>query len=380
MKITVRYALTGLILFLLSLAPLAANAIDTASGENISVPASKTIEDDFAAGGNTIDIAGCIKGNLYAGGGTIGVTGPITGALHAAGSELTLNSAVGDDLWAAGGTINVHSTVAHNLGLAGGTVTLAPTATVGRDALIAGNQIIVDSSVGHNLNIYATHAVVSGHVAGNIEAYADRLMLTRTAIVDHDVTVYGPNPPEIAPGAQVKGSVHYHPTPEARQLTPVEKFKGWMAGWLSKCASVLVLGFVLLYFVPTQLVSVTEILRRQTGQAFLIGSLAMIAAPLGTLLITVTLIGIPLAVCIGALYVVSLLVAVVPCAYLAGTVLAQRYPKMNRWTSLSLGALCITFITSLPFISNIAEGIVLVLGSGALFLFSRDLILESKKR
>jgi len=206
MKSTLRSAFTAVFLFALGLAPITAQAIEVVSDTDVSVPADKTIEDDFAAVGNTIDIAGRINGNLYAAGSTIVVTGPLTGSLHAAGSEVTLNGPVGDDLWAAGATLIVHSTVAHNLGLAGETVTLAPEATVGRDAIVAGNQIGVACRVGQNLSIYATNGVLSGHVAGDVVAHVERLTLTATAIVDHDVTVYGPNPPEIAPGHWI--SVH----------------------------------------------------------------------------------------------------------------------------------------------------------------------------
>jgi cytoskeletal protein CcmA (bactofilin family) len=383
MKNSLRYAFTAVLLFALGLVPITAHAIESASDTNVSVPADKTIEDDFAAAGSTIDIAGRINGNLYAGGSTIVASGPITGSLHAAGSELTLSGPVGDDLWAAGGTLTVRGAVAHNLGLAGGTITLAPGATVGRDAVVAGNQIVVGGSVGQDLRMFANTAVLSGHVAGSVEARVERLTLTGTAIVDRDVTVYGPNPPEIAPGAQVKGAVHYHPTAKAEQRTAFQRFQGWMAGWLFKYASVLVLGFALMYLFPTQIARVTEILRGQTGKALLVGAVALIAAPLGTLLVMVSLIGIPLAVCLGALYAVTLLVAVVPCAYLAGVVLSRTFPalqpKSSRWTNLILGALLVTLLTSLPYLSGIAEGLVLALGSGALLLFFRDLLLESKK-
>lgn len=379
MKVSFRYVLTTALLFAMSLAPITAQAIDVVSDTEVSIPADKTIDDDLAAGGTTIDVAGQIKGNLYAGGSTIIVTGPVTGGLHAAGSEVTLNGPVGDDLWAAGGTLTVHSTVEHNLGLAGGTITLAPEATVGRDAMVAGNHVMIDCAIGHNLNIGATTAVVSGHISGKVDAYVDKLTLTETAIVDHDLTVYSPNPPEIAPGAQVKGAIHYHPTERARQVSLFEQFRGWVAGWLTSCASAIVLGFVLLYFFPNQIVRVTEVLRRQTGKSLLVGAVSLIAAPIATIMITASVIGIPIAVCIGGIYIMALLAAVVPCTYIAGTVISRMYPNINRWASMALGALAITFVTSLPYIGGVAGLLLLMAGSGALLLFFRDLLMESKK-
>jgi hypothetical protein len=81
--------------------------------------------------------------------------------------------------------------------------------------------------------------------------------------------------------------------------------------------------------------------------------------------------------------VVTLLTAVVPCAYLAGNILSRTFPAVNassnRWADMAWGALLLTLLTSLPYINGIAEGLVLTLGSGAWFLFFRDLLRESKK-
>lgn len=374
MKNRVSAALLGAILLGWSAAAIPARAIETASEEKISVPAEKVIADDFAAAGTAIDIAGRVEGSLFAAGQNIAVPGTVTGTVNAVGSELTLTGPVGDDLWAAGGTVIVKSKIPHNVGIAGSTVTLGPEATVGRDASVAGSVASVQGAIGRNLSLYAGTATVNASVGGNVEAHANRVTLGPKAVVEGDLTVYASQPPTMEPGAIVKGKVVYHPTADTPPPTMAQRFRSWMAGWMYHFGATMVLGFALLALFPTPVARITEIVRQRPGPSLLVGSLALIGVPIAAVLMTVTLIGIPLGVTVTALYVVALLVANAVIAAFLGDWVTQllNRPMASRWARFTIGALLVALIAALPFVGGIAQGIFVALGSGALYLYCRE--------
>ena len=372
------YALIGVTLLGLALTPIAARAIDgETSSEKVTIPSDRTIEDDFAAAANEIDMAGRIEGGLFATGQNIHVSGPVTESIFAGGSEVSLDAPVGDDLWAAGGSLMVRGPVAHNVGLAGGTIQLQREASIGRDALLAGGSATIDGPVERNLTFYGTTATLSNRVGGDVTAHADHVTLHSTAVVEGDLTVYGAFPPVLEEGATVKGQVHYHPRTETEHKpTPMQKFRNWTSGWMYQFGATLVLGFTLLALFPMHVARVSETLLRRTGKSFLIGSLAMIAVPLSALVMTVTLIGIPLAVSVSALYIVALLTANAAVAYLVGTWVTQltNHPAATKWARFAIGAAIVSLIASLPYLGGVAEGVFLALGSGATLLYCHSLI------
>src|SRR5581483_12395187 len=102
--IALRLLALALLAGLLGLAvpPRPALALEHRHGDTVAVASSETIDDDLAAAGQTVTIAGHVTGDVFAAGQNVVVTGTIDGDLLAAGEQVTVAGSVLGDVRAAG--------------------------------------------------------------------------------------------------------------------------------------------------------------------------------------------------------------------------------------------------------------------------------------
>jgi hypothetical protein len=288
----------------------------------------------------------------------------------AAGSDVNINGAVGNDLWAAGANVNVNAPVADNARLAGRSVILQPQARVGRDAYLVGNSVEAHGKVERNLSVGATEARIASEVGGSAEVRSGSLKLLPGAVIRGDLIAYGPTPPEISPGAQVLGRVEYHKEGAGGGWS----LASWLWQWLFMFLALLILGLATIALSSWWTRRIAEKMARQPGYAMLAGLAGLILIPLICALLAITVIGIPLAIVLFALYCVALLLSGVFVSYLVGGWLLGRLkrPDTSPYARLAVGALVVAFFASLPLIGWVVQLLVLMIGLGALLLERRD--------
>ena len=341
-----------------------------AGGADVTVTPGSDISGDLITAGRNVNIRTEIEGDLAVAGSDVSVAAPIRGYLMAAGSDVNINGAVGNDLWAAGANVNVNAPVADNARLAGRFVTLQPQASVGHDAHLAGNSVEVRGRVGRNLSVGAAEASLASEVGGSAQVRSGRLKLLPGAVIRGDLIAYGPTPPEIAPGAQVLGRVEYHQEEAGGGWNLVS----WLRQWLFMFLALLILGAASISLSSWWTGRIAEKMARQPGYALLIGLAGLILIPLICVLLAITVIGVPLAIVLFALYCVALLLSGVFVSYLVGGWLLRRLrgPETSPYARLAVGALVVAFFASLPWIGWVVQLLVLMIGLGALLLERRD--------
>jgi len=353
--------------------PGPARAVEHASGRNVLVPSSRIVNDDLMVAGNSVLVASRVNGEVAAAGNNVTVSGPVQHDVMAAGQEVAINGPVGDDLRAAGANVTVNAPVTDNATLAGGTVILSPAASVGRNAHILGGSVQVQGRVGHNLTVSANQAQLASTVNGSVQARANRLTLLPGALVRGNLMVEGPNAPEISPQAKVLGNVTYHKTSVEQKGS---RLLGWLEGWGFQFLALLILGAALFWLARPWADRVVETMTRQAGLSALTGILGLILIPVVSVLLFITLIGLPLGVTLLALYGAALLLAGVFVAYLIGGWLLRGggRSQASPFARFALGALVLSFCTSLPWIGWLVLLIVLILGLGAVVVREWDVL------
>jgi hypothetical protein len=288
----------------------------------------------------------------------------------AAGSDVNINGAVGNDLWAAGANVNVNAPVTDNARVAGGSVTLRPQTSIGRDAYLAGNSVEAHGRVERNLIVRASEARIASEVGGSAQVRSGSLKLLPGAVIHGDLIAYGPTPPEISPGAQVLGRVEYYQEGAGRGWSLVSGL--WQ--WLFMFLALLILGTATIALSSWWTRRIAEKMARQPGYAMLAGLAGLILIPLICVLLAITVVGVPLAIVLFALYCVALLLSGVFVSYLVGGWLLRRLkrPEPSPYARLAVGALVIAFFASLPWIGWVVQSLVLTIGLGALLLERRD--------
>jgi hypothetical protein len=340
------------------------------TGGDITVASGGDADGDLVIAGRNVSVVKEIKGDLAAAGANVRMAGPVQGYVMAAGSNVNINGAVGNDLWAAGANVNVNAPVTDNVRLAGNSVILQPQASVGRDAYLMGNSVEVLGRVERNLLVNATETMLASEVGGSVRAHTGVLKVLPGAVIRGDLVVRAPTPPEISPQAQILGRIQFDQERSGGGWTLI----GWLWQLLFIFLMLLILGAATIALSARWPRRIAERMMQQPGHALLAGLAGMILIPLICVLLAITIIGIPLAVVLFALYCVALLLSGVFVSYLIGGWVLGRLKQTatSPYTRLAAGALVVAFFVSLPWVGWIMQSLVLIIGFGALILERRD--------
>ena len=128
-----------------------------------------------------------------------------------------------------------------------------------------------------------------------------------------------------------------------------------------------ILGALAIIFAPRASARAVELGRQQPLLTFGVGLLALCTVPLAALLIGVTLVGIPLALAVGALYWLGLLLAWPALGLVVGTELARRVRRgepLPVLGALVVGLIVLHLVTHLPIVGGLVAFLGLAFGVG----------------
>lgn len=238
-------------------------------------------------------------------------------------------------------TLASGETLDGSLAVVGGNVMIEEGATVNGDVAVIGGNLSINGAVNGSVAIIGGNLTVSSEIDGDVAVIGGQAVLTETANIDGDVATMG-GQVEKEPGAEISGTITNNAppvdipevpavpnAPDAPEAPDLPDFnvdfnpfwEAFNVVWRS--FTVAAIAMLLTLFLQPQLERVADAV---TGQPVLAGSfglLAVVVAPLAILIMTVTLILIPVAI-VAAM--------IVPLAWLFGMValgqeVGERFTK-----------------------------------------------------
>lgn len=301
-------------------------------------------------GGSVIIEEGETVDGLSAFSGTVVVRGTVDGNLDGAAGSVVIEESgvVTGDVSIASGSLTIAGQVDGSVNVGAGSVRVAPTGTISGD-----------------LNVGADSIVIEGSVGGNAELGADSVRLAETASIDGNVR-YAETATFTDEGATVGGSI----TAESGLGTGGFGFPD-VPGWLFTGYAILVnlvVGAILLAALPGFSRRVTETVADEPVKAGGAGLLALVGAPIGLVLLAITIIGIPLsiagAVIFGLLAWIALLYGRIAVAAWA----LHQADVDNKWLALVVGIVGFGLLGQLPILGGLISLVTFLLGLGAIAL------------
>ena len=345
--------------------PSAAMAAEVRNGTSAVVAPGETLNDDLFASGQTVTVAGRVTGDVYAAGQTVVVTGTVDGDLLAAAQQVVVDGTVNGNVRAAGAVITVNGHVGRSVTGAAQQVNISSSGSVDGSLVAAGETISAFGPVGRGITAGGGTLQLGGTVGGKVLAWANTLSLGPSTRIAGDLEYRSETQAEI-PSGTVAGRVQYDPIQrEARQaplLNGLFDFGGLV--WLFGSA---ILGALAIIFAPRASARAVELGRQQPLLTFGVGLLALCTVPLAALLIGVTLVGIPLALAVGALYWLGLLLAWPALGLVVGTELARRVRRgepMPVLGALVVGLIVLHLVTHLPILGGLVAFVGVAFGLG----------------
>ena len=294
----------------------------------------------------------------------------VDGDLYWAGQSLNLDDAsIGRDIIAAGESFSIRDcTVGGAVRLAARTIDIAKT-TIDGSVTVVGQHVVLNADSTANC-FYAMGETVAlrgsaksaalagdtvtidGTVDGDVEVWADKLVLGKNARITGTVNAHVSENPERAAGAEV-GALKIDRTENEDTSTFNDIVGGIVAAALSTCFIALLLELVF----PRATASAAGMLHQRPTPLWVSGLLGTVAIVPAVLLLIISIAGLSLA---GALMCAVIGVALVSTAF-AGCAIARMVGhNQNRYAMAAVGGIAAGALTGLPLIGDFVSGVAFV--------------------
>jgi len=372
-----------LVVFSLPSAVLAAKSKGT-----IIVPVDETIDGNYFAAGEQVLVDGTINGDLIVAGGVVIVTGAVSGDIIAAGGQVRVLGPVQGDIRLMGGDVQVDSIIGKNVTILGGNVLLGLDSAIGASAVVLAGNLDAMGSIEQNLRAGVGSLKLSGVIKENAwlkVGEPNQFIVQPQAWVGNNLEYTSPTRAEVLSGATINGEVVHT---GMKTINDQQKKKaagvlgavlaiGYITVKLFQLVSLWILGLVLLWAVPKYLLKVNKALQKDFWPSVGRGLVVSFILPICLFVIALTLVGIPVAVLVGALYAVALLCSIIHISFYLGEWVLRKLTK-RRWKGVSphwsmiLGVLLFVLIVSIPLIGWLLKWILVSAGFGALLMTWKD--------
>jgi hypothetical protein len=349
-----------------------------------SVPAGTTVDDDVILFGETVTIDGNVNGNVYALGGTVTVNGKVDGSLYAISQQVFVNGEVTDGVY--GPALEL---------------TFGPQGKVDRNVAFLGLSVGMPtgSSIGRDLTgIFALGAQFGGNVGRDTTAVIGPLEVVRLIIRLFNIQA----PPFLSPqtalpgGMKLAAPVAYSSHQNGIINTII--IQKWLISTVREYIGLLLIGLLALWLFPVHLRKWGDKIRQAPFTSLGVGLTAIIVGYVGMLLLWVVLVAVGLGLgrigfsgigtaigllasfgigTAGAIFLVVIMyLSKVIFAFQAGFMILKKFDRASFWYRLgvlALGLLIYVLLAAIPFIGWAFAVIVMLLGTGAVFLvFNED--------
>lgn len=361
--------LWGVVAFVLFV-PLVSVAMEYRLSETPSVGPQDIISEDLYMAGGSVSSAGTVEGDVYAAGGTIVITGPVSQDVVAAGGNLSVTAPVADDVRVAGGNVLVQSTIGGDLLAAGGQVTVVGEGVAG-DASLAGGMVRLDAPVGGDLFVGGGNVLINASITGDVVVEADSLTLGSGAVISGNLWYRSVEELTQEEGAVIMGDIVY----EKRQpIAPSIDTETAMAAIMSvaliwQFLTLLVCASVIGLFFNRYCKTLVEKATSRPLPHIGLGLVVLIVLPIASLLLFISLVGIPLGllglVGFGGLLLITWLVAPI----VLGSYVSNYFFKSGTnvtWKTILIGVVLYMVLGMIPILGWLVQLFLALLTVGAL--------------
>lgn len=362
-------ALFVVLALLISVAPFFAQAAVVRASEQTSIAGGETISSDAYVVGGSVSTSGLIQGDLVVAGGSLIISGDVRGDLLFGGGNIMITAPVSDDVRGGGGNVTIQSRIGGDLVVGGGQVQIGGQG-VGGDIIAGAGSMRIDAPVAGSLRIGGGDVYINASIGGNADITADRVTLGPNARIGGNLTYTSGKEATIEDGAVVVGETTYNKREGISKEEASVGIAALISMWIITKFMMLLSATLMLYVIFRRYTE--EVVRLAYTQPLLEigrGIVLLIVLPVASVILLVTVIGIPLGI-MGLL--------MVPITFLFGWIIApivlgsliwrlvQRDTEYHvTWASIVVGVVAHQLLALIPIVGWIAQFAFLLLGLGA---------------
>ena len=346
-------------------------AFELRCDEDVSFGPEKTIDEDFIAVGDTIEIKGQIDGDFIGIGRHIRCQGLIEDDVTVIGRDIDIEGDIGDSLRAAAERIRTDAHIKGDIIVFGKSVKLFENSIVEGDAVICAEEVEIDGKILQNLKVYAKKVKIKGEIVKDVKAKAARIILLPGARIGGDLSYTCPQEIELRGDAQVIGETSWEKPVEMKikSLVSPTTYSRRLIRKSLLFLPLMLIGLILIAITPRQIRMTMDSMHKIPGKSLGFGFIFFVCVPVGTIILFATIVGIPLALIILLIYFSALYVS----KLFAGMSIAMRIfhlqdkqGKRPMVMALIVGAVIVVLLSTIPKIGGFVGLLLVIFGLGGL--------------
>ena len=363
----------GLTLFSLNL-----YATQLRSGAKIVIGKDEIVDDNIAIGCRNLVVKGKIRGDLMAGAQSIKIEGKIEGDFWGIAQDLEIEGQVKGDVRVAGGEISVEGVVENDAIIFCSELMLAENSSINGDLKFGCETIDMLGEIKKGVEGTGEKVKIGGDIKGDIELTCEELIILPPAVIDGDINYKSKKEILMKEHAEVLGKI-VHTFPEEK--------------WEFKFPTIPKIFFRILFLISAVIVGVISValsskhclaiansIKDRWWQCLLTGFIVLVCVPVAVVLISITIVGLPLGIIVSLLYLILLYLSGIFFGLFIGEGMFKIFKlKVSPYLSIVLGLVVLFFLTMIPYVGWLIRFLVLLFGLGAVVLTEISLYKQRRK-
>ena len=348
-------------------------AASTKSGDPIYIAKDEIVNGNFYAAGETITVDGTISGDLIVIAQTINVNGRVEGDIIAAGQNITINGEVGGNIRIAGNSLTINGSAIRNINAFGANIVLGPNSRIGWDAYLAGATIEARGIIDGSLLGRSGQALIAGKVGKNVDLrLTDNninapLVISSEAVINGDIIYGSDKAAQISDKASLAGKIQQKPI---QNQTDNNRFLLWLWSKLFSVFSALAVGLIIIFIGKNITNHILSKMSETPTKMILPGVILTFSLLPIALLLTITIIGLPLALIIGASWLIMIYIAKILAAIIVGQIIIKKLTRRDdpslSWP-LIVGVIICWLVFAIPYIGWLFGLSAIIFGVGGIW-------------
>lgn len=349
-----------------ALLPLGAAASSVHFGDYF-LKGAETLSDDVYVMGENAVFAGAVSGDAFAAARAVLSEGEIAGDALFLGETVAFRGKVLDDLRALGAEIEIGGETGDDAVAVGSRVVLSERARIGGTLYAVGQEVDARGAIGGDVRIVAERVRFSGDVSGTLEVWGSDVSFLPPARIGGDFIHHANGKAALPSNVSIGGEVILD---EAARTGARFSLAPFLGGFFAlRTLMMLALGFALFFLVRERLEETLLDTLANFWPRVLRGALIILLLALSAALLFPTVVGIPLALSLGALLFLLLALSWGYAGILLGALcerpLFKRSPFPLFYRPVFFGIVLLALLSLVPFAGTILYGMLLLAGAGS---------------
>ncbi|HKK54283.1 MAG TPA: hypothetical protein VJ926_02065 [Patescibacteria group bacterium] len=369
--------LLGALLLVALLIPSAVLAFNVKTTDSVYIEKDEVVEGNMYVVSNNITIEGVVNGDLIALAQNITVKGKVVGDIISASQNLNVEGEVGGNIRSITNTASlINTTVKRNVNLVGTNILISENSNISWDALVLARVV-----------------EMRGTVQGSLHGVADKLLISGDVNKDVSFTInqnddyYQGEPIKITSDSNIKGNLNYSYNKNlnidksliagAINFNKKNIENDWQKNiwnFIIAVFSALVVGLVFISISKKEMTIIQEKANSRYGKSLLVGLGILFLTPIVSIILMMTIIGIPLGFIMLILWFITLYFAQIMVSLGLGKQIREKLfkaKKKNIMADLIIGITVLYLLFSIPIFGGVITFFSTLLGLGIIWRYKK---------